>query len=386
MPELPTGTVTFLFTDVEGSTRLWEEFPEAMQSALARHDDLLREAVEAHGGYIVKTTGDGVHAAFATAADAVATAIAGQLALRDEDWDPIEPLRVRMGVHTGVAEVRDGDYYGGTVNRAARLMAIAHGDQIVVSLATTELVRDDDYELIDLGEHRLRDLGRAERVFQLTYPGLPSTFGALRALGSFPTNLPLQVTSFVGRSREVEDVMNALDESRVVTLTGVGGVGKTRLALQVGAPDVAFGRRGRDGRVPGQEGVHAAEERVGEVASPIVWVRRERAADVLGEVDAPVAPWHVLEGVHTVGVGNPVGRAGHRNGRPDADAAEAYLVPIRGNLVGERRLPGQHQQGVAPAGQVHLGLAGPPEGLVRKVAVGGVRRDERRLIGVGQTF
>jgi predicted ATPase/class 3 adenylate cyclase len=233
MPELPTGTVTFLFTDVEGSTRLWEEFPEAMQSALARHDDLLREAVEAHGGYVVKTTGDGVHAAFATAADAIATAIAGQLALRDEDWDPIEPLRVRMGVHTGVAELRDGDYYGGTLNRAARLMSIAYGDQIVVSLATAELVRDDDYELVDLGEHRLRDLGRAERVFQLSHPGLPSEFGALRSLESFPTNLPLQVTSFVGRSREVEDVINALDESRVVTLTGVGGVGRTRLALQV---------------------------------------------------------------------------------------------------------------------------------------------------------
>ena len=232
--ELPSGTVAFLFTDLEGSTRLWEEHPESMRAALARHDAILHEAVEAHGGYFVKTTGDGIHAAFATAAQAVDAAIAGQLALRDENWDPIEPLRVRMGVHTGVAEVRDGDYYGGALNRAARLMAIAHGDQIVVSLATAELVRDDDYGLVDLGEHRLRDLGRAERVFQLTHPGLPSEFAALRSLESFPTNLPLQVTSFVGRSREVEDVMDALGESRVVTLTGVGGMGKTRLALQVG--------------------------------------------------------------------------------------------------------------------------------------------------------
>ena len=167
--------MTFLFTDLEGSTRLWERHPDAMRDAMARHDAMLRDAVTAHAGYLVKTTGDGIHAAFATAADAVDAAIAGQLAVRDEQWDPIEPLRVRMGLHTGVAEVRDGDYYGGTLNRAARLMAIAHGGQIVVSLATTELVRDDGYELLDLGEHRLRDLGRPEHVFQVVHPALAAS-------------------------------------------------------------------------------------------------------------------------------------------------------------------------------------------------------------------
>ncbi len=235
MTGLPAGTVTFLFTDLEGSTRLWEEHPEAMRDAMARHDAVLHQAVEAHEGYVVKTTGDGVHAAFSTAGHAVDAAIAGQLALGAEDWGAPGPLRVRMGLHTGVAEVRDGDYYGGVLNRAARLMAIAHGGQIVASLATVELLRDDGYDLVDLGEHRLRDLGRAEHVFQVTHPALADEFPVLRSLESFPTNLPLQVTSFVGRSRELAGVVDALEANRVVTITGVGGVGKTRLALQTGA-------------------------------------------------------------------------------------------------------------------------------------------------------
>jgi predicted ATPase/class 3 adenylate cyclase len=226
--------VTFLFTDLEGSTSLWEHHPEAMRDALARHDAILRDAVAAHAGYLVKTTGDGVHAAFGTAADAVDAALSSQLALREENWTATGPFRVRMGLHTGAAELRDGDYYGGALNRAARLMAIAHGDQILVSLATGELLRDGDYELVDLGEHRLRDLGRAERVFQVTDPRLPREFPALRSLESFPTNLPLQMTSFVGRSRELDEVIKALEDNRVVTMTGVGGVGKTRLAVQVG--------------------------------------------------------------------------------------------------------------------------------------------------------
>ena len=234
MVELPAGTVTFLFTDLEGSTRLWEEHPEAMRDALARHDAVLHQAIEAHEGYVVKTTGDGVHAAFSTAGHAVDAAIAGQLAL-GADWGATGPLRVRMGLHTGVAELRDGDYYGGVLNRAARLMSIAHGGQIVASLATVELIRDDGYDLVDLGEHRLRDLGRAEHVFQVMHPALADDFPVLRSLESFPTNLPLQVTSFVGRSRELADVIDGFDDNRIVTITGVGGVGKTRLALQAGA-------------------------------------------------------------------------------------------------------------------------------------------------------
>src|SRR5262249_32073416 len=140
--ELPSGTVTFLFTDLEGSTRLWEAFPDAMRLALARHDAIVRDAIEAHEGHVVKTTGDGAHPAFATASDAIGAAVAAQLALATEEWALPERFLVRMGIHSGPAELREGDYYGATLNRAARLMSVAHGGQIVVSLAAEELVRD----------------------------------------------------------------------------------------------------------------------------------------------------------------------------------------------------------------------------------------------------
>jgi predicted ATPase/class 3 adenylate cyclase len=236
--ELPSGTVTFLFTDLVVSTRLWEQEPDAMSAALARHDEILRGAIVANGGHLVKGRGDGVHAVFATAAGAVRAAIDGQLSLGSETWPVSEPLLVRVGIHTGVAEMRDDDYFGSAVNRAARLEGIAHGGQIVASQATEALVRDelgDDVELVDLGEHRLRDLSRAERVFQVRAPGLLDAFPALRSLEAYPGNLPAQLTSFVGRDEEIAALEKALDESRLVTLTGVGGVGKTRLALRVAA-------------------------------------------------------------------------------------------------------------------------------------------------------
>jgi predicted ATPase/class 3 adenylate cyclase len=238
---LPTGTVTFLFTDLEGSTRLWEEHPDAMRSALARHDEILRDAVEKRDGYVVKTTGDGLHAAFAVAPDAVAAALDAQLQLLAEPWPLPEPLRVRMGLHTGVAEVRDGDYYGPAVNRAARVAAAAHGGQVVASAATADLVRDDlgaEITLLDLGEHRLRDLGRPERIVQIAHPDLPSDFPPLRSLDAYPGNLPVQRSAFVGRADDIAEVRVAIDTAPVVTLTGVGGVGKTRLALQVAAEAV----------------------------------------------------------------------------------------------------------------------------------------------------
>jgi predicted ATPase/class 3 adenylate cyclase len=238
VPELPTGTVTFLFTDLEGSTRLWQEHPDAMKDALARHDSILREAIAANGGHVVKMTGDGTHAAFASPADAVGAARDSQLALATEPWDSTGPLRVRMGIHTGHAEARDGDYYGTAVNKAARLMSVAHGGQIVVSLATEELLRDDgagDCTLLDLGEHRLRDLADPERVFQLEHPGLERAFDPLRSLDAYRGNLPSQATSFVGREEEMRSIRDALASSRLVTVTGVGGVGKTRLAIQVAA-------------------------------------------------------------------------------------------------------------------------------------------------------
>ncbi len=241
MPELPTGTVTFLFTDLEGSTRLWEEHPDAMRDALARHDEILRDAVEKRDGHVVKTTGDGLHAVFALAPDAVAAALDAQRALTGEEWVLPEPLRVRMGLHTGGAELRGGDYYGPAVNRAARVSAAAHGGQIVASATTVDLVRDEvatEVGLVDLGEHRLRDLGRSERIVQLTHPDLPSEFPPLRSLDAYPGNLPVQRSAFIGRDDDLTEVRAALDDAPVVTLTGVGGVGKTRLALQVAADTV----------------------------------------------------------------------------------------------------------------------------------------------------
>jgi predicted ATPase/class 3 adenylate cyclase len=238
MAGLPTGTVTFLFTDLESSSRLWEEHPEAMKSALERHDVILRDAVEGHGGQVVKTTGDGVHAAFGRADDAVAAAVDGQRALDAERWAETGPLRVRMGLHTGTAEMREGDYFGAALNRAARLTSVAHGGQVVVSQATADLARDalpDGCELVDLGEHRLRDLSRAERVYQVTAGGLERDFARLRSLEAFPGNLPVERTALIGRTAELARLAEVLDEHRLVTLTGVGGVGKTRLAVQLAA-------------------------------------------------------------------------------------------------------------------------------------------------------
>jgi predicted ATPase/class 3 adenylate cyclase len=238
MVDLPAGTVTFLFTDVEGSTRLWEEQPGAMKGALARHDEILQGAVRGHGGHIVKTTGDGVHAVFSTAADATLAAVDAQLALAAEPWPEATPLRVRMGLHTGEADLRDGDYYGPSLNRAARLAGTAHGGQIVLSKATEAVVRErltDGVTLADLGEHRLRDLAQPEWVYQVVHRDLPRDFPTLRSLDAYPGNLPLQVTAFFGRDDELADVAAALREARAVTITGVGGVGKTRLAVQAAA-------------------------------------------------------------------------------------------------------------------------------------------------------
>ena len=238
MADLPSGTVTFLFTDLEGSTRLWEEHPEAMKAALARHDGILQAAVAQHDGHVVKTTGDGLHAAFSTVHEALAAAIEAQRGLTTEEWSGVERLGVRMGLHTGEADVRDDDYYGTSVNRAARLAGVAHGGQVVVSHATEELVRDllpAGVALMDLGEHHLRDLARPERVFQVCVPGLLVEFPPLRSLDAFPGNLPSRATSFVGREKDLGKVASALHDAPLVTLTGVGGVGKTRLALQVAA-------------------------------------------------------------------------------------------------------------------------------------------------------
>jgi predicted ATPase/class 3 adenylate cyclase len=229
---------TFLFTDIEGSSRLWEEHPEQMQGALQRHDRILRDAVLRHHGSVVKSTGDGIHAAFEDPVDALAATAEFQIALETPDASAGLQLRVRCGIHAGMIERRDGDYFGSAVNRAARIMNAAHGGQVLTSQAVAELVQGrlpEGMSLRDLGALRLRDLAGAEHVFQLQHGGLRPAFPPLRSLEAVPNNLPQQVTTFIGREREQEQVKAALRKTRLLTLTGIGGIGKTRLSLQVAA-------------------------------------------------------------------------------------------------------------------------------------------------------
>jgi len=240
----PAGIVTFLFTDIESSTHLWELYPDAMKPVLARHDAILQRAVESNHGEVVKTTGDGCLAAFESAAGAIQAALAAQQALLDEPWQEIQPktVRVRMGVHTGEAEARAGDYFGPALNRAARLMSVGHGGQILISNATAELAGaalPAHAALHDLGEHRLKDLMRPEHVYQLVHPSLPSEFPPIRSLDSLPNNLPTQLTSFVGRQNEIAEIKRLLASARLVTLTGSGGTGKTRLAQEVSVQELS---------------------------------------------------------------------------------------------------------------------------------------------------
>lgn len=245
MNERPTGAVSFMFTDVESSTRLWEDAEADMDEALARHHrDVGRVSAE-RGGYVFSTAGDGFGIAFASPSAAVVAAVEIQRALHREGT---LPLRVRMGIHTGECRERDGDYFGPTVNRAARIMDAAHGGQILLSAATAELVRRgrDAPKLLDLGEHQLRDVEEPEHLWQVAVPGLERDFPPVRSLDAFPHHLPRPRTSFVGRAREVEEVRKLVRDHRLVTLTGVGGTGKTRLAVEVAHrelptfPDGAF--------------------------------------------------------------------------------------------------------------------------------------------------
>ncbi len=240
MPDtLPTGTVTFLFTDIEGSSARWEKHEAAMSPALARHDALLRESFAAHGGHAFKTVGDAFCAVFATAPDAVAAALLAQQKLVAEPWDAaLGGVRVRMAVHTGAAEMREADYFGPPLNRVARLLSIGHGGQALLSQPTFELVRDHlpaGADLRDLDLHRLKDLQRPEHVYQLLHPALPADFPKLKSLDPLTNNLPIQATSFVGREKEIKEVKALLAKTRLLTLTGSGGAGKTRLSLQVAA-------------------------------------------------------------------------------------------------------------------------------------------------------
>ncbi|HEY5572790.1 MAG TPA: BTAD domain-containing putative transcriptional regulator, partial [Anaerolineales bacterium] len=256
---LPSGTISLLFTDIQGSTPLWERFPKAMEAAQNRHTEILYGCAEAHGGQVYKVIGDGLQIAFRTPVDAILAAVAAQRHLFSEDWGEMPALRVRMGIHTGPAELRDGDYVPGlTFFRVSHIMSAGHGGQILISLATTELVRDhlaEEFSLKDLGEYRFKGLSQAEHIFQVAVPDLPRDFPPLAAELGYRHNLPVEVSPFIGREEEVAAVVRLIQdppqpplkggekrpplirgeqraECRLVTILGPGGVGKSRLALQ----------------------------------------------------------------------------------------------------------------------------------------------------------
>ena len=239
MDNLPSGIVTFLFTDIEGSTKLAQEHPDAMPSLLSRHNEILKESIEQQGGFVFQIVGDSFAASFHSAKDALQAALNAQRQLQKEAWAP-SPIRVRMGIHTGQADIQaNGDYRGYlTLSHVQRLMSAAHGGQVLLSFAAQELVHDvmpEGVSLRDMGERRLKDLPHAEHIYQLIIENLPNEFPPIKTLDVVHHNLPAQMTSFIGRETEREEIKQALGVHRLVTLTGSGGAGKSRLSLQVGA-------------------------------------------------------------------------------------------------------------------------------------------------------
>ena len=238
MPELLTGTVTFFFSDIEGSTRLLRAQGDAWAGLLDRHRSVLRAAFAAHGGQEMGTEGDSFFAAFPTAPAAVAASVDAQRALAAEPWPPGAEVRIRIGLHTGEASVSDRTYVGLHVHRASRIADVGHGGQVLISSSTHALLADDlpgGVELRDLGEHRLKDLEQPEHLWQLVIEGLPSEFPPISSLDATPNNLPTRLTTFLGREEEIVRVGTLLGDHRLLTLTGPGGTGKTRLSLEVAA-------------------------------------------------------------------------------------------------------------------------------------------------------
>lgn len=277
---IPSGTITFLFTDIEGSTKLWELYPKAMGASLAKHDQIVRSAIEQNGGYIFKTLGDAFCAAFSTPAEALRAASSSQRNLAKQPWGETGPLRVRMGIHTGVAEQRDDDYFGGTLNRTARILSIGHGGQILLSNATSQLAlhaMPEELSLKDLGMHRLKDLDAAERIWQVLHPELPGSFTPLNSLDNLPTNLPISVTSFIGREKQLEEIGNLLNENQLLTLAGSGGTGKTRLALQASAEAL---ERFKDGVWLVELASLADENLVPQTIAEVLHIKESPGADV----------------------------------------------------------------------------------------------------------
>jgi predicted ATPase/class 3 adenylate cyclase len=246
MTSKPSGTVTFLFTDIEGSTVLAQRYPDKLPVLLTRHREILQGAIESHRGYIFQVVGDSFSAAFHSASDALGAALTAQLQLYHEVWGDA-PIKVRMGIHTGNAELAEdpntqGPYAGyATIALTQRIMSVGHGGQILVSQTTYELAHDTllgNSEFIDMGEHHLKSILRPVHLFQVNSPGLPSHFPPLKTLDYSPHNLPEQLTSFIGREKEVAEIKKLLDSARLVTLTGSGGTGKTRLGVQVAAEQI----------------------------------------------------------------------------------------------------------------------------------------------------
>jgi class 3 adenylate cyclase len=240
-PHLPTGTVTFLFTDIESSTKLAQEYAEALPALLARHKEILRQAIEPQHGFVFQVVGDSFSVAFDTAVNALKAASEAQRFLHKEAWSPA-PIKVRMGIHTGAAQLADdssiqGPYSGyATLALTQRIMSAAHGGQILVSQITRDLVWEQlpsDITLLDMGEHRLKDVTHAIHLYQVAAADLPTNFPPVKTLESFSHNLPIQLTSFIGREHEINKAKQLLSNARLLTLIGPGGTGKTRLALQV---------------------------------------------------------------------------------------------------------------------------------------------------------
>ena len=293
----PSSTVTLLFTDIEDSIRLWEADREAMGEASALHNRLVREQIEHAGGHVFKTVGETFRAVFADPSAALSSAVAVQRAVGSTPWPPGSPVRVRMALHSGACVERDGDYFGPVVNRLARLLAVGHGGQVLVSGAIYELLADrlhGDIALRDLGEHHLKDLGRAERIFQVTGPGLADEFGPLRSLEdpALRHNLPSQATSFVGRAAELAELRSLVSGgSRLVTIVGPGGIGKSRLALQEAAEAL-------DGMGDGVWLVELAPvadpELVARTVASVIQVREEPGRPMLDTLVDAVGNRHLL--------------------------------------------------------------------------------------------
>jgi len=241
---LPSGTVTFLFTDIEGSTKLAQEHPQEMPELLTRHNAILNQAIEMHHGFVFRIVGDSFSAAFATASDALHAALEAQRELQNEAWSPA-PIKVRMGIHTGSAQLKDdpqdASYEGyGTLALTQRIMSVGHGSQILLSQTTHDLVKEglpdpNGTELRDMGERHLKDISQPEHIYQVAAPDLLSDFPPLTTLETFKHNLPVQLTSFIGREHEIAEAQKLLSSTRILTFIGPGGTGKTRLCLQVAA-------------------------------------------------------------------------------------------------------------------------------------------------------